>query len=83
MLKPIYKLCSACGGTKVVSYIPHAKPEDYTKIKGGTEIPCSACGGNGYVPTGDFILSEPSLDILHEVGKLEDARAKLAIHQRI
>lgn len=51
----IYKICSACNGLGEVPFIPQVKPGESSETEPGSSISCGRCGGDGYVPTGEFI----------------------------
>ena len=73
MITPIYSLCTACGGTKVIEHIAHS---DFTTTKPSDKRrtdQCPTCKGKGYVPTGDFCLNGSDKDdILTQIEELED-----------
>ena len=73
MIKPIYRLCSACAGTKVVEHIPHLDGSMVDYSKEARKDKCQACKGRGYIPTGDFIFEAfDKDDILTQIEELGD-----------
>lgn len=54
-IEPVNKLCTACWGIGEIEKIPHAEPKPDDRDKGKT-MKCYICNGNGYIPTGEFIV---------------------------